>query len=412
MSKRNVKPILLSLMATTILFNTTAPSVHAKSIVKQEPIQVNESSPYVNLKQKPVLANKNNKHENYDLGPNGIKEAIEKTGSNALVMDLYALTVLKQPDINFKDINIISEDLSKNILSNQTTARENAKEWLDKLKPQLISTNQNIINYDNKFSGYYDRLLEAAENKDAKAIASRVSRLSNNVSENKEAVDKLIVDLKKFREKLQLDTQNLKANNDELTSILASQDAGIPLLQKQIDAYYEAISKYNDTLIASSVATALGPLTIAGGTVVLLTGSGTPLGIGLIATGVGLSGGGITGVVLAKKGIDDAQEEIINLTGKVSDAQIQLAGVTTIKKQMEHLTQTIDLAINSLQNISTQWSTMDAKYKNLLNNISVMDAEDFDLLKEDLSIAKKSWGNIKTFAEKLYVEDTKVVDND
>ncbi|WP_121640283.1 HBL/NHE enterotoxin family protein [Virgibacillus sp. Bac330] len=390
---KKVKPILLSAMAATVIFSNIAPSyAYAETAVKQQPVQVDQ-------------------HKEFELGPDGLRDALETTGSNALVMDLYALTVIKQPDINFNNVNIVDNPLQKKILRDQKNARGNAKTWLDDLKPQLITTNQNIINYDNKFEGYYDRLVEAAENKDTKALAARLSRLANSVSDNKAAVDKLIVDLKEFRQKLQSDTQNLKGDTNELSTLLASQDAGIPLLQKQIETYYEAISKYNNILIASSVATAAGPLIIVGGIAVLATGAGTPLGIGLIAGGVGLAGGGITGVVLAKKGIDEAEAEIKNLTGKVTDAQIQLAGVTGIKQQMEYLTETIDIAIDSLQSISTQWNTMDAKYKSLLSNIAIMSPDDFDLLKEDLTIAKKSWGNIKEFAEKLYVEDTKVVDN-
>ena len=54
------------------------------------------------------------------------------------------------------------------------------------------------------------------------------------------------------------DTQNFKGDANQITSILASQDAGIPLLQNQITTYNEAISKYNAIIIGSSVATALG----------------------------------------------------------------------------------------------------------------------------------------------------------
>ena len=53
------------------------------------------------------------------------------------------------------------------------------------------------------------------------------------------------------------DTQNFKGDANQITSILASQDAGIPLLQNQITTYNEAISKYNAIIIGSSVATAL-----------------------------------------------------------------------------------------------------------------------------------------------------------
>ncbi|WP_253291364.1 non-hemolytic enterotoxin subunit B [Virgibacillus proomii] len=395
MAKKIYKTFLFPIMAVTIVFSNIAPSYAYAENATEEQAQTNPTDIY----------------NKFELGPDGLREAMKTTGSNALVMDLYALTVIKQPNISFKNVNSIETNLQNKILGDQDNARENAKEWLDQLKPQLIATNENIINYDNKFAGYYNKLLEATENKDTQALTARLTRLSNSVLENKREVDELIVDLKQFREKLQTDTQNLKANTNQLSTILTSQNTGVPLFQKQIDAYYESISKYNNILIASSVATAAGPITIVGGVAVLVTGAGTPLGIGLIAGGAGATGGGVTGIVLAKQGIDQAQEEIKVLTGNIEEAQIQLASITAIKKQMEFLTDTIDLAIDSLQNISTQWSTMEAKYRSLISNINIMDPEDFELLKEDLVIAKTSWSNIKDYAEKLYVEEIEIVDH-
>lgn len=395
LAKKIYKTFLFPIMAVTIVFSNIAPSYAYAENATEEQAQTNPTDIY----------------NKFELGPDGLREAMKTTGSNALVMDLYALTVIKQPNISFKNVNSIETNLQNKILGDQDNARENAKEWLDQLKPQLIATNENIINYDNKFAGYYNKLLEATENKDTQALTARLTRLSNSVLENKREVDELIVDLKQFREKLQTDTQNLKANTNQLSTILTSQNTGVPLFQKQIDAYYESISKYNNILIASSVATAAGPITIVGGVAVLVTGAGTPLGIGLIAGGAGATGGGVTGIVLAKQGIDQAQEEIKVLTGNIEEAQIQLASITAIKKQMEFLTDTIDLAIDSLQNISTQWSTMEAKYRSLISNINIMDPEDFELLKEDLVIAKTSWSNIKDYAEKLYVEEIEIVDH-
>ena len=163
------------------------------------------------------------------------------------------------------------------MIQHQDTARGNAKQWLDVLKPQLISTNQNIINYNTKFQNYYDTLVAAVDAKDKATLTKGLTRLSSSINENKAQVDQLVEDLKKFRNKMTSDTQNFKGDANQITSILASQDAGIPLLQNQITTYNEAISKYNAIIIGSSVATALGPIAIIGGAVVIATGAGTPL---------------------------------------------------------------------------------------------------------------------------------------
>lgn len=357
-----------------------------------------------------AAATGSNQHAEYSLGPAGLRDAMERTGSNALVMDLYALTIIKQANVNFNGIITVEDSLKTKILRDQEIARSNANQWLDSLKPQLISTNQNIINYDTKFQNYYNTLVEAVDNKDKSTLTKGLTRLSGSISENKAKVDKLVEDLKTFRNKMTTDTQNFKGDANQITSILASQDAGIPLLQKQITTYNEAMGKYNAIIIGSSVATALGPVAIIGGAVVIATGAGTPLGVALIAGGAAGIGGGTAGIVLAKKELDNAQAEIQKLTGQLSQAQLQVAGLTNIKNQTEYLTNTIDIAITALQNISNQWYTMGSKYKSLLQNVDSISAEDLGFIKEDLSIAKDSWKNIREYAEKIYAEDIKVVD--
>ncbi|GGE55083.1 HBL/NHE enterotoxin family protein [Priestia taiwanensis] len=359
-----------------------------------------------------VSASTTDKYAEYTLGPEGLREAMERTGSNALVMDLYALTILKQPNADFTKVSAIDETLQGKIITHQNIARGNAKQWLDVLKPQLISTNQNIINYNTKFENYYNTLVAAVDAGNKTTLAKGLTRLSSSIAENKQEVDKLVEDLTKFRNKLTADTQNFKGHSNQITTILASQDAGIPLLQKQIGSYYDAINKYNSIIIGSSVATALGPIAIVGGSVMIATGAGTPLGIGLIAGGVGATGTGITGIVLAKQGMNEAEAEIKKLTGSVTDAQVQMAGLTAIKKQTEYLTNTIDTAITALQNISNQWHTMGYKYNSLIKNVEFISPEDLFFIKEDLNVAKDSWKDIKEYAEKIYAEDIKVVDNE
>lgn len=359
-----------------------------------------------------AVAKAYHEYEEYSLYPEGLKDAMERTGSNALVMDLYALTIIKQGNVSFGNVTTVDAPLRAKIVQHQNTARSNAKQWLDVLKPQLISTNQNIINYNTKFQNYYDTLVKAVDTKDKATLTKGLTRLSNSITENKEQVDKLVEDLKRFRNKMTADTQNFKTDANQITSILASQDAGIPLLQSQITTYNEAMSKYNALIIGSSVATALGPIAIIGGTVVIATGAGTPLGVALIAGGTAAVGGGTTGIVLAKKELDNAQAEIQKITGKITTAQLEVAGLTNIKMQTEYLTNTIDTAITALQNISNQWHTMGAKYHSLLQNVDSISPEELVFMKEDLSIAKDSWKNIKDYAEKIYAEDIQVVDRE
>ncbi|WJE54444.1 HBL/NHE enterotoxin family protein [Bacillus cereus] len=399
MTKKPYKVMALSAIMAVVAAGNILPAhtYAAESTTKPIPIHASASDA-------------SDKYSEYSLGPDGLRDAMARTGSNALVMDLYALTIIKQANVNFNGITIVDDSLKTKVVHHQDVARGNANQWLDTIKPQLISTNQNIINYNTKFQNYYDTLVTAVDNKDKATLTKGLTRLSTSITENKEKVDKLVEDLKKFRNKMTVDTQNFKGDANQLTSILASQDAGIPLMQNQITTYNEAIGKYNAIIIGSSVATALGPIAIIGGAVVIATGAGTPLGIGLIAGGAAAIGGGTAGIVLAKKELDNAQAEIQKITGQISQAQLQVAGLTNIKNQTEYLTNTIDVAITALQNISNQWYTMGSKYNSLLQNVESISPNDLVFIKEDLNIAKDSWKNIKDYAEKIYAEDIKVVD--
>ncbi|MGG2092546.1 HBL/NHE enterotoxin family protein [Bacillus sp. S13(2024)] len=398
MTKKPYKVMALSTLIAAMAAGGIMPSYAsaAENITKPAPIYAKDVA---------------DKYAEYSLGPEGLKDAVAKTGSNVLAMDLYALTILKQANANFNDITAVKDDLKSRIIQHQGVARGNANHWLDDLKPQLIGTNQNIINYNAKFQNYYDSLVAAVDNKDKATLANGLTRLSNSISANKAEVDKLVKDLKDFRTKLTSDTQGFKTDANEITSILASQDSGVPLLEKQISTNLESINKNNAILISASVATALGPIAIIGGAALVATGAAAGVGTTLIIVGVGGLAAGITGVVLAKQEIDRAQGEIQKLTGEISSAKAQVVGLTNLKKQTESLTETVDLAINALQNISNKWETMGAKYKNLLRDVNNVTPEDLAFVKEDLKTAKDSWSDVKKYAEDFQGSEIKVVED-
>ncbi|EOO24493.1 non-hemolytic enterotoxin lytic component L1 [Bacillus cereus VD133] len=364
--------------------------------------------------EKPVPAYKDigqisNQHAEYSLGPEGLKEAMEKTGSSALVMELYALTILKQSNANFNGVTIRDGSLKTKVINHQNIARNNATQWLDILKPKLITINQNIVSYNTKFQSYYETLVEAVDKRDKTVLEKGLTRLSTSITDNKERVDQLLDDLKKFRNKLTRDTQSFKEDANELTSTLAATNSGIPMLQQQIVAYNETVSKYNRILISSAIATTLGPIAIIGGTAIIITGAGTPLGVALIVGGVSATAGGSYGILQAQREMNTARLQIQNISSEISQAQLQVATLTNVKNQTEYLTDTIDIAISALQNISNQWETLGKKYGSLIETIRTISPNDLEFIKQDLETAKGNWENISQFSDNMYANDIKIV---
>lgn len=345
----------------------------------------------------PIYANQDFKYPSYYLGPTGLDHAMRDTKSNMLVMDLYALTILKQADINLDGLPSVGDNLKTAIKANQNLTRENATYWLNNLKSGIVTTNQNIISYDTKFQNYSRYLLQYKN--DPVKLTALLTKLNGEISQNKDQVTKLVEDLKNFRGKLEKDTQNLKGNAEEIVNILTGQEAGIPLFQKQIETNKALIDENNKIYIASSVATAAGAYLVL-----------TPFA----PFGAPILGGGIYGVVSSQQQIIKAQEEIITLTQNISMAQLQSARLTIVQSDIKNLTDTIDKAIVSLENIKTAWDGMGTKYDALIKSAKAVDPEFLAMdITADLDTAKDHWEQIRKYAENIqsseisFVEDKK-----
>ncbi|OUB12040.1 enterotoxin C [[Bacillus thuringiensis] serovar konkukian] len=310
----------------------------------------------------------------YSLGPEGFQDVLAQAISNVLVMDSYAKTISNQQETNLSGISDLNSDLRANMLKHQKDAKNNANYWLDNLKPRIMNTNQNIVNYNDTFQAHYSTLLTAIDQKDTEKLKTELEKLYQSILTNKSEVDELLEQLRTFRNEMATDTQNFKQDTNQLTTILASTTAGIPLLEQQINAYNESIKKSNDQIIAGSVLCATLITCIIGGP--------------MIAT--------------AKSNIASAEREIQILQARISGAQAEIAIITDAKNKATNMTETIDTAITSIQNMSNLWNTVAAKYNNLMKNIAFITPEEFAFIKEDLNTAKDSWQDLKNYADKLY----------
>lgn len=97
--KKPYKVMALSTLIATIAAGSITPSYASAAENTTKPA--------------PIYADAENNYPEYSLGPEGLKDALEKTGSNMLVMDLYALTIVKQANVNFDGLTVINNDLQK-----------------------------------------------------------------------------------------------------------------------------------------------------------------------------------------------------------------------------------------------------------------------------------------------------------
>ncbi|MEI3894539.1 MULTISPECIES: non-hemolytic enterotoxin subunit B [unclassified Bacillus (in: firmicutes)] len=381
--KKPYKVMALSTLIATIVAGSITPSY--------------ASAAEDTTKSVPNYTDAADNYPEYSLGPQGLQDALTKTGSNMLVMDLYALTILKQANVNLDGLTTINNDLQNSLKYNQDVARQNAKQWLDGIKPQIIQTNQNIISYNQEFQSYYDILVEAAKDQDKETLQAVLKELINSISAYQGTVNKLAKDLGDLRTKLGDDTRNLKGNAGQITDILAGEKQGIPAMKKQIEANYTLIDENNKVYIGSSVATALGAYLVA--TIIF-----APIGAG------GL-GGGIYGVVTSQQQIKQAQEEIKRLTQNISTAEQQVVRLTTLEKNTNNLTATIDTAITAVEKIKDQWTIMGSQYQSLYDIVGKVKPDQIPkVVGRQLEAAQKSWNLVSNHAKNIQNSEIKFVE--
>lgn len=311
--------------------------------------------------------------ENYSLGPAGFKDVMAQTTTSVFVMDSYAKLIRNQQETDLNKISSINNNLRLNMIQHQKDAKINAAYWLEKMRPKIIKTNQNVIDYNDVFQAYYNNLLGAIDQKDSMKLKAGLEELYSSILKNEKEVDVLLGELKTFRNRMEKDTISFKSDSKQLNSILASTNAGIPVLQQQINTYNDLIKKSNDMVIAGGILCSSLLACIAGG----------PM------------------IANALNEISRAEREIANLKEKISGAQIDLAILEDINNKTTNMTNTLDTAITALQRISNQWHTVGAKYNNLLKNVKEISPEEFTFIKEDLNTARDGWKDIRDYIEKL-----------
>ncbi|MCU4813697.1 alpha-helical pore-forming toxin family protein [Bacillus cereus] len=357
------------------------------------------------------------KIENYALGPEGLKKALAATGSHILVMDLYAKTMIKQPNVNLSNIDLGSGggELIKNIHLNQELSRINANYWLDTAKPNIQKTARNIVNYDEQFQNYYDTLVDTVKKKDKMSLKEGIGDLIDTIHTNSNEVTDVIKMLEAFKTKLYTNTVDFKNNvggpdgQGGLTAILAGKQALVPQLQAEIENLRSTQKSHFDNVLAWSIGGGLGAAilvigTIAGAVVIVVTGgTATPAVVGgltaLGAAGIGL--GTAAGVEASNhmNSYNEISNKIGELSMKADLANQAVISLTNTKDTLTYLYQTVDQAIMSLTSIQQQWNKMGANYKDLYDNIDQMHEHKLSLIPDDLKAAKQSWNDIHKDAE-------------
>ncbi|PEP95267.1 HBL/NHE enterotoxin family protein [Bacillus toyonensis] len=369
----------------------------------------------------PVFAQEQVVHEQqnsaYALGPNGMKDALAKTGSHMLVMNVYASTMIKQPTVNLSgiDLGADGEQLVKKIQNDQNVSISNANHWMDVEKPKIQKAARSIVNYNTQFQNYYGTIVGAAKQNNTPTLKEGLQDLYTTINKNSKEVDDVIKALKEFKNKLYTDSTQFKNDVDGadgkagLATILAGKNALIPQLKSEIESLRGSQKAYLDNVLGWGIGGGVGTFLLIGGAIggavaiVVTGGTATPLIVGglvaLGAAGIGL--GTATGVMLSQNltQYNDVSKKIEQLSTQRTAAEQAVLSLANAKATLMDLYQTVDQAIDSLTAMKKQWDTMGANYKVLLDSVDSMQPSKVSLLVNDLDAAKQQWSDIYQAAD-------------
>ncbi|MBG9634034.1 MULTISPECIES: HBL/NHE enterotoxin family protein [Bacillus cereus group] len=313
-----------------------------------------------------VTISQKNQQDMYSLRPVEFKQVLAQTGSSMLVMKSYVDNIQAQPEIHVKCIQMIPETLRSGMIQHQKNAKEHASNW-GKVEKTILETNQNIIQFNEKFQSQYERLSMALQQKQTGQLQSHIQDLFLAISQNKKESDQLIPMLQEVQSNIEADVIHLKKDVNLLMPIINSETGWRSDLQDQINANREIIKKNKDILWD-------------------LISSGRANKDNLAA---------------ARKKIATAEENIQNLTANLSGVQSNVAILTDTQNNMTDMIEAITMAVQALQQLSTQWSILQLKYEAVLNAINTIDPEILEWIQSDLTIAQKEWQDLTNYAEQL-----------
>ncbi|MCQ6530994.1 HBL/NHE enterotoxin family protein [Bacillus mycoides] len=382
-------PYTVLAMASLLAMTTVNLAPPIQAFAQEQAISVNHKQGQMNL-------NKEDK-ENFQTN-------LTDMVSYYVTMQVYTQKILAETDINLEqvDLNYKDSSLKKDLPAHQQVARENATFWNGNLKKQMLKVNQGIISYDMQFKEYSKSLKTAIDAKDKETIKKLIAeRLMKNVKKQQNDVNEVIENLNAFDLKLGHDIRAFDADGKKLIAILAGKDSLITVLGNQIDTYNATIDQSLKYLIGGAVGTgisvgigglAIGIAVLSGGTLVPVI-----LGVGAISL---LAGAGYTAYTNYDS-MNTAKEGLKKVSQQLATANQALETLKGAQSSVDNLQKAVGEARGALGHISIQWGTTYMKYESLLDNIDTMSPDELELIKEDLEVAKKSWEDLRTWAEKI-----------
>lgn len=340
-------------------------------------------------------------HPSSILGPamDRLSNSITKLGSQTPLIQGYGLIILQQPDL---DVNTIY-----GITTDQGTARNHVRDWLDVYNPNLFKVNQDIKSFGIRFTNYYDTLVELAgkmnEDPQAKALFVRifnllqgdVQKIQYNMKINSE-------DLKNFKDVLVEDSNKFSIKVTRAFESYKSSNGDIEKLRTEMGQLNAGIQEDFEKLLDLPKENLDGSLNITKSVINILKDGVKDKTVDVsnleaIYNQYGqLKNDKVTEL---NKAIAQKQQKLIQLVQNLSNIEVQATQMTLIEQQLNNFTRTVKNQTQSFDNLVSSWDTF--------NNIMIQTGTSLNAdTKIDSNSLQARLKELKQFTDELNKQTT------
>jgi non-hemolytic enterotoxin B/C len=283
--------------------------------------------------------------------------------SQALVVQGYALSALRQPNIDVKGFDQL-QPIGKAINDRLDIARDHSTFYLDTLLPRMIGTVTDIDQYVNLHNGLANALDPSKSQAEAVAL---LKVAQGRVQDYQKRAGVLVVDLGKLRTMFSDDSRVFQDQTNKLNVAVEGDGGVLTSLEKDL-------ADIDGKIAGAITGVTLGGLAIVGGGFMIAVGAiagfvtaGTSSvlvvgGVGVVVAGVAA----VTASSIALAGFLDMKGSALHKQTHLKEEVKLAAG---LRSGIESLANAASSAASATQDMANAWSFMDQHLGNLASNL-------------------------------------------
>ncbi|MBF7156565.1 non-hemolytic enterotoxin subunit A [Bacillus albus] len=323
------------------------------------------------------------------LAMNRLSDSIKTLGSQTPLIQGYGLIIVKQPNLEVTAIPGITTD--------QGTARNHVKEWLDTYNPKLFNVNQDLQDFGTRFINYYDILVELAGkvNDDSQTKEDFVS-IFNALQDQMQAIQYDMkgasVDLNNYKNELAEDSKSFSSKVSRAIELYKGSGGDIEKFRTEIKQLDENIQDDYTKLLALPKENIKGSINIGKTVINIWKDAGKDQTLDTSNLEVIYNQFGQVQndeVTRLNNDVRQKQQQKILLLQKLSNIEVQATQMTLIDLQLNNFTRVVKKQIESFDKLISGWDIFNDTMIQMKKSLSTDARIDSHALQAQLQELKK-----------------------